>query len=89
MKDQSITELIGLGSVTAFLLTVLYMYGYQRGSGINLFLYFSVNDYFRQAIIWLTTTIIFGGIGVLTDTLFRRRAERWRRSSGVNGRAEK
>jgi amino acid permease len=59
MKDQSITELIGLGSVIAFVLTVLYMYGYQHGSGINLFLYFSVNDYFRQAIVWLTPTIYF------------------------------
>jgi hypothetical protein len=72
MKDQSITELIGLGSVTAFVLTVLYMYGYQNGSGINLFLYFSVNDYFRQAIVWLTPTIIFGGIGMLTHPFLRR-----------------
>jgi len=72
MKEQSTTELIGLGTGTAFLLTVLYMYGYQAISGINLFLYFSVNDYFRQAIVWLTPTIIFGGIGVLAHSILHR-----------------
>src|SRR2546427_57738 len=72
MKDLKLTEILSLVSISAFVYTILYIYGYSKASGVNLFSYFSINDYFRLAIEWLTPTVIFTLIGVLISTISSR-----------------
>lgn len=72
MNDWKISEVVGLGSAAAFLVTIVYLYGYSRGLGVNLFLYFSLNDYFRLAIEWLPPVIGSGIIGALISKFFTR-----------------
>jgi len=72
MKDLKVAELIGLGSAVAFVLTILYLHGYSRALGVNLFLYFSLNDYTRLAIEWLPPVFVVGFFGVLMNKFFTR-----------------
>lgn len=72
MKDLKLTELLGLGSISAFIDTILYIYGYSKASGVNLFSYFSINDYFRLAIEWLTPILIGVLVGVLISAVSSR-----------------
>jgi len=65
MNDLKVTDLLGLGSASAFILTVLYLYGYSITLGANLFLYFSLNDYLRFAVEWLPRFVVFGIAGWL------------------------
>lgn len=72
MNDWKTSDLIGLGSVTAFILTILYVYGYSIAVNMNLFVYFSVKDYLKLAIQWLTPILSVGLIGLLVNKLVTR-----------------
>ena len=72
MSDWKISEVLGLGSAAAFILTIVYLYGYSRGLGVNLFLYFSLNDYFRLATEWLPPLLGSGIVGTLISKFFTR-----------------
>jgi hypothetical protein len=72
MKDLKVADLLGLGSAGSFLLTIIYLHGYSRTLGVDLFHYFSLNDYFRLAIEWLPPTIVIGIIGTLMNAFFTR-----------------
>ena len=69
---MKISEALALGSASSFVLTVLYFQGYSKTLGVNLFLYFSLNDYFRLAIEWLPSFLTFFLIGILADKAFTR-----------------
>jgi hypothetical protein len=72
MNDLKVTDLLGLGSAGSFILTLLYLHGYSITLGVNLFLYFGLNDYFRLAIEWLPPIIGACIIGVLINKFFTR-----------------
>jgi hypothetical protein len=72
MNDIKIADLLGLGSASAFLVTIVYLYGYSFSLGVNLFLYFSTTDYFRLAIQWLPPVIASAVGGSLLDKFFTR-----------------
>jgi len=72
MSDVKLTDLLGLGSAASFIFTVIYLSGYSRTLGVDLFFYFSLNDYLRLAIEWLPTTIFILMIGRLVNKFFDR-----------------
>lgn len=72
MGDAKVSELLGLGSTGAFILTIIYLEGYSRALRINLFLYFGLNDYFRLAIEWLPPIIVSYVLGIFIDKFFTR-----------------
>lgn len=72
MNDVKISDLLGLGSAGTFILTIVYLHGYSTTLGVNLFLYFGLNDYFRLAIEWLPPVIGLWIAGALIDKFFTR-----------------
>jgi len=68
----SITEGLALGSASSFVLTVIYLHGYALTLGVDLFSYFSLNDYFRLAIEWLPGFLAAFSVGALLDKVFTR-----------------
>ena len=72
MREWKITEALALRSATAFMLTIVYLYGYSRGLGVNLSLYLSLNDYLRIATEWLPPVLGAGIVGELLSRLFTR-----------------
>lgn len=72
MKEWKIGEVIGYVSATAFALTVVYLYGYQTVSHLDVFEYFSVNDYLRLAVRWLAPVVVLWLAGALFEAALRR-----------------
>jgi hypothetical protein len=72
MTDVKIGDLLGLGSAGTFILTIVYLHGYSTTLGVNLFLYFGLNDYFRLAIEWLPPVIVGWIGGILLEKFFTR-----------------
>ena len=72
MKDWTITELLSLGTASAFILAIVYVYGYSTVLGLNVFAYFSISDYLRLSIEWLTPVFIILAIGGLITKFFTR-----------------
>ncbi len=74
MKDWKVGEVAAFISATAFALTVVYLYGYKIASGINLFEYLSLDDYFRLAVGWLVP-VVLGCVGAVVIEAALRRSE--------------
>jgi hypothetical protein len=62
-EKPSMAGLITFCTATAFVLTVLYVYALSIPLTCNLLQYFTVEDYFKQAIQWLVPLVLSNGIG--------------------------
>ena len=69
MNDIRLSELVGLGTVSAFFLTIIYSSGYSKILGVNLLNYFTANDYFKASISWLAPLVIAAAIGGISGLL--------------------
>jgi hypothetical protein len=58
MKETSLAEVLASATALAFLLTVFYGFGFSMPLPISVFTYFTVNDYFRYSVMWLTPAAI-------------------------------
>lgn len=69
---MKISEALALGSASSFVLTVIYLQGYATTLHVNLFFYFSLNDYFRFAIQWIPRFLAYLIFGVLIEKALTR-----------------
>jgi hypothetical protein len=72
MQDQkkpSIAGFITFCTATSFILTVLYVYALSIPLACNLLQYFTVEDYFKQAIQWLVPIVLSNGIGLVVGRM--------------------
>jgi len=70
-----ISEVIGILSGLSVILTIIYVYGFSKSSGIFLFRYFTINDFLKISIEWLTPSLIGFLISILFY-LFTKRVEK-------------
>ncbi len=60
---MKITQIVTLVSAAAFILTVVYTYGFSNAVDVNLLTYFSTNDYIKFSVYWLPKYILSFGLG--------------------------
>jgi len=72
MGDWSAKDLGAIGTGASFVCTVLYLLGYSAGAGVNLFPFFALEDYAREAIVWLPSILFGVGLGALAEIVLRR-----------------
>ncbi len=60
---MKIAEIVAVVSATAFILTVVYTYGFSNAVDVNLLKYFSINDYIKLSVYWLPKYIFSFGLG--------------------------
>jgi hypothetical protein len=60
---MKITQIVALVSAIAFILTVVYVYGFSRSIEVNLLTYFSISDYIKFSVYWLPSYILSFGLG--------------------------
>ena len=63
--EIKITEKIAIISASAFVLTVVYVYGFSLAIDVDLFNYFSISDYIKFSVCWLPYYLIGPVIGFL------------------------
>jgi hypothetical protein len=66
------SDFISVGSAATFVLSIVYLLGCAIDLGLNLFLYFSLQDYFRFAIQWFPIVLVLLIAGALVEMLLRR-----------------
>jgi hypothetical protein len=81
MKEWKIGEVIGFISGSAFAFTLVYLYGYDAASHLDVFEYLSLNDYFRLAVGWLTAVVVGWILAGLIVAAYRKLEEKPRRRS--------
>lgn len=62
---MKITEKIAIVSAVAFVLTVIYVYGFSLSIDMDLFKYFNISDYVKFSVCWLPYYLIGPLIGYL------------------------
>ena len=72
MKHFPIGEVIAGVTGSAFIATVVYLFGYSSTLRLNLFLYFGLNDYLRLAVEWLPPVLVAWLFGAMLNEYFKR-----------------
>jgi hypothetical protein len=66
---KSLTTLVVTASFAG---TILYVFGYSYGCECNIYRYFEVADYLREAVIWMTPVALYSASGVVLNWVLNR-----------------
>jgi len=71
-KTVKLSDVVGLVVSCSFIFTVVYIFGLSKSLKLNIFKYFSPNDYLKLSIEWITPVAIFFALGIVANYFLTR-----------------